>query len=313
MSSPYTSIAAMDPSSDNDNNKCFSEQLDGSQVSPNAQKVTSYHILSFNISIILILIAGNFGDDDLGQILNAQLDTLAISPQAKQAIIPTLFGISKLIEVQSQGIPMPQLQFQPVSASLCFNCKVAMNTHPMGSLVFYQMHHCPFTSNSGSGYTTWFSGKSNTNIPLPPMVPEAKTGDLYVHFNTSMNGYQYWMLDRNNQWESISKGVENPLNHDQVLSIHSNGEPSWVTQASTTTTQGRKEREMQEKALACGPECLMMWDTSTAGTTAKTPEGYDQFPQELCPCAQHRRQCHANSLNASRSRGPFLFPWQPPL
>ncbi|KAI9513061.1 hypothetical protein F5148DRAFT_1279109 [Russula earlei] len=135
---------------------------------------------------IISLIAGNFGDDDLGQILNAQLDTLAISPQAKQAIIPTLFGISKLIEVQSQGIPMPQLQFQPVSASLCSNSKVAMNTHPTGSLVLYQKHQHPFTSNSGSGYTTWLSGKPNTNIPSPHMVPEAKTGDLYVHFSMSV-------------------------------------------------------------------------------------------------------------------------------
>jgi hypothetical protein len=49
------------------------------------------------------LIGGNFSDGDLRQLLNAQLDTLAISPQAKQVIIPALFGIAKLIEVQSHG------------------------------------------------------------------------------------------------------------------------------------------------------------------------------------------------------------------
>jgi hypothetical protein len=48
------------------------------------------------------LVAGNFGDDDLCQILNAQLDTLAISPQAKQGIVPYLVGIAKLTEVQSR-------------------------------------------------------------------------------------------------------------------------------------------------------------------------------------------------------------------
>lgn len=48
------------------------------------------------------LIAGNFGDDDLRQILNAQLDSLAISPQAKQSIVPAIFGIAKLTEVQSR-------------------------------------------------------------------------------------------------------------------------------------------------------------------------------------------------------------------
>jgi hypothetical protein len=49
------------------------------------------------------LIAGNFGDDDLRQLLNAQLDTLAISPQTKQAIIPALLGIAKLTEVHSRA------------------------------------------------------------------------------------------------------------------------------------------------------------------------------------------------------------------
>jgi hypothetical protein len=45
----------------------------------------------------------NFNDEDLHRFLNAQLDTLAISPLSKQAIIPVLFGIAKLREVQSRG------------------------------------------------------------------------------------------------------------------------------------------------------------------------------------------------------------------
>ena len=59
----------------------------------------SLHVIA---RAITSLIAGNFGDDDLYQILNAQLDTLAISPQAKQGIIPALVGIAKLTELQSQ-------------------------------------------------------------------------------------------------------------------------------------------------------------------------------------------------------------------
>ena len=58
----------------------------------------SLHVIA---RAITSLIAGNFGDDDLYQILNAQLDTLAISPQAKQGIIPALVGITKLTELQS--------------------------------------------------------------------------------------------------------------------------------------------------------------------------------------------------------------------
>jgi hypothetical protein len=52
---------------------------------------------------ITSLIAGNFESDNLCQILNAQLDTLAISPQIKQDILPALFGITRLTEVQSRG------------------------------------------------------------------------------------------------------------------------------------------------------------------------------------------------------------------
>ena len=57
----------------------------------------SLHVIA---RAIVRLIAGNFGDDDLRQILNAQLDTLAISPQGKQGIIPALVGIAKLTEVR---------------------------------------------------------------------------------------------------------------------------------------------------------------------------------------------------------------------
>ncbi len=48
----------------------------------------------------IITLITNIGDDDLRQNLNAQLDYLAISLQAKQAIIPALLGIVRLTEVQ---------------------------------------------------------------------------------------------------------------------------------------------------------------------------------------------------------------------
>ena len=49
------------------------------------------------------LMTGDFSGEDFNQVLNSQLDSLAISPQAKQSIIPTLLGIAKLAKVQSQG------------------------------------------------------------------------------------------------------------------------------------------------------------------------------------------------------------------
>jgi len=54
------------------------------------------------------------------------------------------------------------------------------------------------------------------------------------------------MFGAKNEWKSILKGLEYPLNHDRVLSICENGEPSWVTRASVSTMQGRKEREARE-------------------------------------------------------------------
>jgi hypothetical protein len=144
---------------------------------------------------------------------------------------------------------MPQSQTRPVSAFLCSDSGVPVDTQSGGPLVPYQMRQRSFGSSSGSGHTIWYFSKSDTNIPSPPVVSQAVTGHLYVHINSNANTYQYWMLGGNNQWESVSKGSEYPLNHDRVLSFRSNGEPSWVTRASTVTTQSRKERETRERSV----------------------------------------------------------------
>ena len=141
---------------------------------------------------------------------------------------------------------MCQSQTQPVSASSCFDGGVSVdsNTHPqtVDSLVPYETRERRFTSNSGSGKTTWYLTKSSTNILSPPAVPQAEVGHLYVHLDRSTRTRQYWMFGTSNEWQSVSKGSECPMNHDRVLSIRNNGEPSWVTRASIATTQGRKER-----------------------------------------------------------------------
>ena len=51
---------------------------------------------------ITSLIINNFSSDDLTQILSAQLDTLSVSAQAKQTVIPAILGIAKVTEVSSQ-------------------------------------------------------------------------------------------------------------------------------------------------------------------------------------------------------------------
>jgi hypothetical protein len=74
------------------------------------------------------------------------------------------------------------------------------------------------------------------------MVPQCEPGHLYVHFDTTANTNQYWMLSGSGQWETVAKGAEYPHNHDRVLSIRGNGEPSWVLRATIGTTETRKER-----------------------------------------------------------------------
>ncbi|KAH9030588.1 hypothetical protein EDB83DRAFT_2420428 [Lactarius deliciosus] len=205
------------------------------------------HTSSLSVSVVsrvmASLMGGDFGTEEFNQVLSTQLDALAISPQAKQDIIPALLGIAKLAKVQSQC----------ASASTSFSQPMVSEPKPelmdSNAKASNQIRQRPFSSNSGSGYTTWYLGRSSCSILMPPTVPQAKTGHLYVHHDTSRNAFLYWILTTANRWERVSLGAEHPLNHDRVLAIWANGEPSWVTHASTVTTKTRKEKEIQEKSV----------------------------------------------------------------
>ena len=112
----------------------------------------------------------------------------------------------------------------------------------------YQVYQRPFGSNSGSGYTIWYLSRSISSIQSPPVVPQAKTGHLYVHFNTSTKTYQYWMLSIGGQWDNVSRNAQYPLNPDRVLNFRNNGEPSWVTRATTHTSETRREKRARSVA-----------------------------------------------------------------
>lgn len=106
----------------------------------------------------------------------------------------------------------------------------------------YEIHQWPFGSSSGSSYTIWYSSRSSSSIQLPPVVMQAKTGHLFVHFDTTTRTHQYWMLSVGGLWEGVSKNAQYPLNPDRVLSFRSNGEPSWVMWATTKTSETRREK-----------------------------------------------------------------------
>ncbi|KAH9027985.1 hypothetical protein EDB85DRAFT_1892764 [Lactarius pseudohatsudake] len=188
------------------------------------------------------LVTANIRGDNLDQLFSTHLDSLAISPQMKRAVIPALLGIAKLTEVRTQGTPIGPDQVSAAQELLGPKIGVAATAAPGGTYASYQSHQRPFNFSSGSGYTIWYFSRSDSSIQSPPMVPQSKTGHLYVHFDASTKTHQYWMLGVGGQWEVVSRNSEYPLNHDRVLSIRSNGEPSWVTRATTNTTDTRKEK-----------------------------------------------------------------------
>ncbi|KAI9458440.1 hypothetical protein BJY52DRAFT_1223530 [Lactarius psammicola] len=188
------------------------------------------------------LFAGDFGEEELNQILNTQLDSLAVSPRAKQHMIPGLIGIAKLAaRVQLQGAPTS------LSQSILPEPEPEPELRHTNTGTSYQMRQRPFSSQSGSGYTIWYFSRSNLSILTPPTVPQVKTGHLYVHLDVSRDVFQYWMFT--NRWERIQSGAEYPLNHDRIFAVRANGEPSWVTRASTVTTKTRKEKEIREQSV----------------------------------------------------------------
>jgi hypothetical protein len=111
-----------------------------------------------------------------------------------------------------------------------------------GTQASYQIYRRPFGSNSGSGNTVWYFSRSDSSIQSPPVISQSEPGHLYVHFDTATKTRQYWMHAGSGQWEIVAKGAEYPHNHGRVLSIRSNGDPSWVLRASIGTTETRRVR-----------------------------------------------------------------------
>jgi hypothetical protein len=150
--------------------------------------------------------AADFSEEEFNPVLNAQLDSFAISLQAKQSIIPALLGIAKLAKVQSQRCVRAALSLSiflswfrlrtstPTSTSL--SPSSVSRSEPVDTITepSYQMRQRSFYSNSGSGHTIWYFRKFNSSILMPPTIPQAKTGHLYVHLDTARNVSSYWML-----------------------------------------------------------------------------------------------------------------------
>ena len=89
------------------------------------QPHTSSPSLPLVTRAICCLMTGNFNGEDFDKVLNAQLDSLFISPQAKQSIIPALLGIANLAKMQSKRYACTAL-----SLGICLSWSVyVLTTH----------------------------------------------------------------------------------------------------------------------------------------------------------------------------------------
>jgi hypothetical protein len=228
------------------------------------------HTSSPSLSVIARAMASvmttDSSDSGVNLVLGAHLDSLAISPQTKQVIIPALLGIARFGDVHTQAqrfvhticcydfgwcivinylgssIPQQQDAIESQVSNSHFGVISATSAQAGGTHASYQVFRRPFGSHSGSGHTVWYFSRSDSSIQSPPAVSQSEPGHIYVHLDTTTRTHQYWMHAGSGQWEGVAKGAEYPHNHSRVLSICSNGEPSWVLRASIGTTESRRMR-----------------------------------------------------------------------
>ncbi|KAH9051445.1 hypothetical protein EDB87DRAFT_1582550 [Lactarius vividus] len=97
-----------------------------------------------------------------------------------------------------------------------------------GAHAGYQMYQQPFSSSSGSGYTIWYS--SSVRFEHSVTTRDSPIKDCIGCSALVDNG------------KVLPKMRNVPTIMTRVLSIHSNGEPSWVTRATISTTETRREK-----------------------------------------------------------------------
>ncbi|KAI0351855.1 hypothetical protein OH77DRAFT_1429136 [Trametes cingulata] len=100
--------------------------------------------------------------------------------------------------------------------------------------------------------TIWFASSGGDLLSIPPPLPLARFGDLYVHDCTD-GSKQAWLFSDTSQWLSIDLGHPHPYLKGYMLNFCANGEPSWVTKDTIRTYKGRtKKREKHDKGPSPG-------------------------------------------------------------
>ncbi|KAH9169718.1 hypothetical protein EDB89DRAFT_1908364 [Lactarius sanguifluus] len=120
------------------------------------------------------LMATNLGGSGLDQVLSAHLDSLAILPQAKQAIIPALLGMAKFTEMHTQAqrflyfcalssVTQPQAVIEPPSS----NSSVASATSSGSAHTGYQIIGCLALVDNGKAFPEMQNAPSTMTGSFP--------------------------------------------------------------------------------------------------------------------------------------------------
>ncbi|KAI0738562.1 hypothetical protein C8Q80DRAFT_1124705 [Daedaleopsis nitida] len=112
--------------------------------------------------------------------------------------------------------------------------------------VTYQWRSLRTRGDKTRGETTsWFASRSSQLLDVPPVLPQAVIGDLYVHASDN-DIKQAWIRTAEPAWLSIELLHPHPYLRGYVLNFQKNGEPSWVTKDTVRTYRGRVQKLARE-------------------------------------------------------------------
>ncbi|RDX51821.1 hypothetical protein OH76DRAFT_1481326 [Lentinus brumalis] len=95
--------------------------------------------------------------------------------------------------------------------------------------------------------TAWFYSRDDRLLDVPPGIPIARPGELYVH-HSKHERKQIWLLDESSAWQSVQLLHPHPYLEEYFLNLCNNGEPSWVTRDTIRTYKGRILKTMRDAA-----------------------------------------------------------------
>ncbi|KAF9790773.1 hypothetical protein BJ322DRAFT_1017415 [Thelephora terrestris] len=189
--------------------------------------------------------------------LNSIIPAIVQNPEAFRESIPTICAkhninptileslVQNLESAQLVGNPpkdtdIPQAPDQPPVTSLT----VLTPPFPPSSSPVPFKHERPFPTGA-RGATIWYTTKSSHDLLIPPSGLQVVAGTLYIHFNTSKKFRQIWLFKADAGWKVVNDitHTSHPSCRDRILTVRSDGTPSWVISTPAAHSHGRRFRK----------------------------------------------------------------------